>query len=265
MHHSLSRLKNLHYWEIFASNRSSLRDASPGTDAQDACPFARHAYQPMRNLHRRRSARPRRTMGDREGVVRALCARGQSRDRRTEGGLACHAAGSRHRAATPGVRDHQCPGAWRTPRLGRMDARPVPLGPVSEDQDETESPGSSSSDRAASHFIRFPCSYPSGLPEKRGHSQDDSRTGSPHSDACRTGLRKFPAFVHRRWSDKPPFSTPTPRPFSLPCTCREHITELTPNPPANLGPRSTLNLNPGVLGPKTSYPNHSVATSHASA
>ena len=38
------------YWWIFAAGRSGLREAFPGADPRRACPFAGHAYQPMRNL-----------------------------------------------------------------------------------------------------------------------------------------------------------------------------------------------------------------------
>ena len=38
------------YWEIFATDRGGLREAFPGADPDGACPFAGHAYQPMRNL-----------------------------------------------------------------------------------------------------------------------------------------------------------------------------------------------------------------------
>ena len=92
---SPGRFRNRRYFEIFATNRGSLRDAFPGADAQGACPCARHAYQPMRNL-----AVAEALVQDELWAIKkawfVLCARGRSRDRRTVGGLALPAAGSRH-------------------------------------------------------------------------------------------------------------------------------------------------------------------------
>ena len=47
---SPGRQRNRRYWEIFAAGRGGLREAFPGADPEGACPFAGHAYQPMRNL-----------------------------------------------------------------------------------------------------------------------------------------------------------------------------------------------------------------------
>ena len=47
---SPGRPRNRRYWEIFATSRGGLREAFPGADPEGACPFAGHAYQPMRNL-----------------------------------------------------------------------------------------------------------------------------------------------------------------------------------------------------------------------
>ena len=50
VHRSPGRLRQRRYWEIFATSHGGLRDAFPGADPEGACPFAGHAYQPMRNL-----------------------------------------------------------------------------------------------------------------------------------------------------------------------------------------------------------------------
>ncbi len=47
---SPGRHRERRYWEIFAARHGGLRAAFPGADPEGPCPFARRAYQPMRNL-----------------------------------------------------------------------------------------------------------------------------------------------------------------------------------------------------------------------
>ena len=42
--------RNRRYWEIFTASHGSVHAAFPGVDMNGSCPFAGHAYQPMRNL-----------------------------------------------------------------------------------------------------------------------------------------------------------------------------------------------------------------------
>ena len=42
--------RNRRYWEIFTASHGSVHAAFPGVDMNGPCPFAGHAYQPMRNL-----------------------------------------------------------------------------------------------------------------------------------------------------------------------------------------------------------------------
>ena len=50
VHRAPGRGRNRRYWEIFAVARGGMRAAFPGADPEGGCPFAGHAYQPMRNL-----------------------------------------------------------------------------------------------------------------------------------------------------------------------------------------------------------------------